>query len=42
MVCDYPLKGAVEGRNPAPVEVGSLSHYFQGFMHLTGGWPWNC
>ncbi len=23
----------VDGRNPAPVEVGSLSHYFQGFIH---------
>ena len=25
----------VDGRNPAPVEVGSLSHYSQGSMH-----PW--
>ena len=24
----------VDGRNPAPVEVGSLSHYLQGFIHL--------
>ena len=23
----------VDGRNPAPVEVGSLSHYLQGFIH---------
>ena len=23
----------VDGRNPAPVEVGSLSHYLQGFVH---------
>ena len=23
----------VDGGNPAPVEVGSLSHYFQGFIH---------
>ena len=23
----------LDGRNPAPVEVGSLSHYFQGFTH---------
>jgi len=23
----------VDGRNPAPVEVGSLSHYLQGFMY---------
>ena len=26
-------KGTVDGRNPAPVEVGSLSHYLQGFIH---------
>ena len=24
----------VDGRNPAPVEVGSLSHYLQGFVHI--------
>ena len=24
----------VDGKNPAPVEVGSLSHYLQGFMHF--------
>ena len=23
----------MDGRNPAPVEVGSLSHYVQGFIH---------
>ena len=23
----------VDGRNPAPVEVGSFSHYLQGFIH---------
>ena len=23
----------VDGRNPAPVEVGSLTHYLQGFLH---------
>ena len=23
----------VDGRNPAPVEVGTLSHYLQGFIH---------
>ena len=23
----------VDGRNPAPVEVGSLSHHLQGFIH---------
>ena len=26
--------GTVNGRNPAPVEVGSLSHYLHGFIHL--------
>ena len=25
--------GTVDGRNPAPVEVGSLSHYLQVFLH---------
>ena len=25
--------GTVDGRNHAPVEVGSLSHYLQGFLH---------
>ena len=25
--------GTVDGWNPAPVEVGSLSHYLQGFIH---------
>ena len=24
----------VDGRNPAPVEFGSLSHFSQGFIHL--------
>ena len=28
---------AVDGRNPASVEVGSLSHFLQGFIHPTGG-----
>ena len=27
----------VDGWNPAPVEVGSLSHYLQGFIHPPGG-----
>ena len=31
----------VDGRNPAPVEVGSLSHYLQGFFYIPGGWPWD-
>ena len=26
------VENCVDGRNPAPVEVGSLSHYFQGFV----------
>ena len=25
----------------SPVEVGSLSHYLQGLIHPTGGWPWD-
>ena len=25
--------GTINGRNPAPVEVGSISHYLQGFVH---------
>ena len=27
------IGNTVDGRNPAPVEVGSLSHYLQGFIH---------
>ena len=27
------INNTVDGRNPAPVEVGSLSHYLQGFLH---------
>ena len=27
----------VDGRNPAPVEVGSLSHSLQGFKYIPGG-----
>ena len=43
------LKGTVDGRNPAPVEVGSLSHHLKGFIHprwladffpSTVGWHW--
>ena len=30
----------VDGRNLAAVEVGSLSHYLQGFNTIPGGWPW--
>ena len=29
--------GTVDGRNLAPVEVGSLSHYLQGFSTIPGG-----
>ena len=25
----------------SPVEVGSLCHYLQGFIHPIGGWPWD-
>ena len=28
-------------RNPAAVEVGSWSHYLQGFSTIPGGWPWD-
>ena len=31
------LGGTVDGKNPAPVEVGSLSHYLQGFSTIPGG-----
>ena len=31
---NHPFSGAtVDGRNPAPVDRYSLSHYFQGFIH---------
>ena len=39
------LMVTVDGRNPAPVEVGSLSHYLQGFIHprwLAGFLPTVC
>ena len=29
----YIYSDTVDGRNPAPVEVGSLSHYLQVFIH---------
>ena len=32
---DIPLPAAVDGRNPAPVEVGSLSHYLRG-LYIPG------
>ena len=31
------IEDTVDGRNPAPVEVGSLSHYLQGFSTIPGG-----
>ena len=32
--CKYDVTSTtVDGRNPAPVEVGSFSHYLQGFIH---------
>ena len=31
----------VDGWNPAPVEVGSLSPLFTGFWYILGGWPWD-
>ena len=29
----WTMSDPVDGRKPAPVEVGSLSHYLQGFIH---------
>ena len=29
--------GTVDGRNPAPVEVGSLSHYLRQVLYIPGG-----
>ena len=34
-----PTSSTVDGRPPAPVEVGSLYHYLPGFIHPKGGWP---
>ena len=31
----------IEEIRRSPVEVGSLSHYLQGFIHPNGGWPWD-
>ena len=32
----------VDGRNPAPVEVGSLSHYIVGLVaYIPCGWEWD-
>ena len=38
---DHTGNGTVDGRIPAPVEVGSLSHYLQGFSTIPGGQPWD-
>ena len=35
------INTTVDGSNPAPVEVGSLSHHLQGFIHPNGGWEWD-
>ena len=32
-IITYSSAHTVDGRNPAPVEVGSLSNYLQGFLH---------
>ena len=38
MSCHFQLCVlTVDGRNPASVEVGSLSHYLQGFSTIPGG-----
>ena len=36
----YLMSDTVDGWNPvnSPVEVGSLSHYVQGFSTIPGGW----
>ena len=31
------VPNTVDGRNPAPVEVGSFSHYLKGFSTIPGG-----
>ena len=33
LVVEEEDEGTVDGRNPAPVELGSLSHYLQVFIH---------
>ena len=32
---DLAIQNTVDGRNPAPVEVGGLSHDLQGFLHTS-------
>ena len=41
LIWRYPLIQTVDGRNPAPVGVGSFSHYFFVFFSIPGGWPWD-
>ena len=36
MMYTYIINDTVDGRNPAPVEVGSLFHFLQGF-YIQGG-----
>ena len=31
----------VDRKNPAPVEVGSLSHYLRREFYIPSGWPWD-
>ena len=38
--CFFPSSNTVDSWNPAPVEVGSLSHYLQ-VLYIPGGWPWD-
>ena len=35
------VKRLMVQKSVSPVEVGSLSHCSQGFIHPTGGWPWD-
>ena len=35
------VKRLMVQKSVSPVEVGSLSHCLQGFIHPTGGWPWD-
>ena len=39
----YTIVHTVDGSEiqPAPVEVGRLSQYLQGFRHPKGGWEWD-
>ena len=39
--CWVPYGWWFRNRAWKPVEVGSLSHYLQGFSTIPGGWPWD-